>query len=56
MLQLISEEPGARTSMLALLLSRSPDEINTHLRELESRGIVSRVGLGWGATSPHPPH
>src|SRR3954464_2959313 len=43
----VSEDPGIRATMLALVVGRRPDDVTTTLRALEQEGLVRRAGLGW---------
>jgi hypothetical protein len=46
---LVTEHPGIRLSMLAMVLKRERDSVRVDLEGLQRDGFVVRDGLGWRA-------
>jgi predicted Rossmann fold nucleotide-binding protein DprA/Smf involved in DNA uptake len=47
LLALIANDPGIRSSMLALTVKRPVEQVTAELTALEGAGVVARKALGW---------
>lgn len=51
LMAIIAEDPGVRTSMLALSFHVQPERLSPVLTSLQASGAIERWELGWRATS-----
>jgi anti-sigma factor RsiW len=54
-LDVITNDPGIRASMLSLSLRCDSAEIHAIMNSLEHEGLATRAGLGWARASPKSP-